>query len=98
MNYPFDQSRHLFGLLIVVAALTLPTLSFAFGSAGHRLVGAVADINLTPQARIAVRRIMGSDSLADVATWMDEVRGTKEGIAMKPWHFDSVDVCNPSPA
>ena len=66
---------------------------FAWGKDGHRVVGVVADNHLTAKARIAMRKIMQSDSLADIANWMDEVRNTPEGDAMKPWHFESVDIC-----
>lgn len=67
--------------------------SWAWGSQGHRLVAYVADAELSPKARIAVRRIMQADSLASIANWMDEVRGTSEGGAMQRWHFVTTKVC-----
>lgn len=79
--------------LVSIATFVFCSASWAWGSQGHRLVVYVADAELTPQARIAVRRIMQADSLASVATWMDEVRGTPEGGAMQRWHFVTNKVC-----
>lgn len=78
------------GVLLMAAQASL-----AWGAEGHRLVGLIADQELTLRARTAVRELMGSDSLADVANWMDEIRPTAEGRAMAPWHYVNIDVCHP---
>ncbi|WP_056192312.1 S1/P1 nuclease [Pelomonas sp. Root1237] len=65
----------------------------AWGAEGHRLVGYVADAELSPKARIEVRRIMKADSIASVANWMDEVRDTPEGRRMQRWHFITMKAC-----
>jgi hypothetical protein len=85
-------------MLLALLALIQPRFAFAWGSIGHRVVGQVADEHLSDSAASATSRIMGSSSLGDVANWMDQVRGTSEGKSMKPWHYDSVEVCSPSPA
>ena len=89
-----------FGIVFTLAVGTVaaPMPALAWGSIGHRVVGQVADKSLTRKAFAATSRIMGSSSLGDVANWMDEVRGTPEGEVMKPWHYQSVDLCHPSPA
>lgn len=84
--------------VIAMIAFGLPSAVHAWGSIGHRVVGQVADQHLSPQAASATSRIVGTNSLGDVANWMDEVRGTSEGQRMRPWHYDSVDVCAPAPA
>ena len=87
------KASRLFALSLSVWLCLFCTGVFAWGKDGHRVVGVVADNHLSAKARIAVRKIMQSDSLAGVANWMDEVRNTPEGDAMKPWHFESVEVC-----
>lgn len=62
------------------------------------MVGFVADAELTPRTRIAVRKIMQADSLASVANWMDEVRDTPAGRTMQRWHFVTVHACGPTQA
>ncbi len=87
-----------FGIVLALLTCVLgqPAPVLAWGSIGHRVVGQVADAHLTPTAQKAASAIMGSCSLGDVANWMDKVRKTPEGKAMKPWHFQSVDLCHPS--
>lgn len=81
---------------VLLVLLMQPSLAWAWGSIGHRVIGQVADTQLSPRAAAKVSRIMGSNSLGDVANWMDQVRSTPEGQEMKPWHFESVDVCDVS--
>ena len=57
------------------------------------MVGYVADAELSPKTRIAVRRIMRTDSLASIANRMDEARSTKEGWSMRRWHFVTMKAC-----
>jgi S1/P1 Nuclease len=73
--------------------LAVTTASWSWGAEGHRMVGYVADAELSAKARISVRRIMNADSLASVSTWMDEVRGSPEGHTMQRWHFVSINAC-----
>jgi hypothetical protein len=46
----------------------------AWDAEGHAAVGMVAMRNLTPEARRQVTAILGSDDLASIASWMDQVR------------------------
>ncbi|WP_310273201.1 S1/P1 nuclease [Roseateles saccharophilus] len=84
---------HFLRIFAVCAGIAFSGTTWAWGSQGHRLVGLVADAELSPKARIAVHRIMGADSLTAVANWMDEVRGTPEGRSMQRWHFVTTKVC-----
>lgn len=84
--------------LAAISLCLFCTGALAWGKDGHRVVGIVADSFLSAKARLAVHKIMGSDSLADVANWMDEVRQTPQGDAMRNWHFDNVNVCTQGPA
>ena len=66
----------------------------AWGPAGHRMVAELAERRLAPAARADVHRllhILRADSLADVATWADDLRRDPEqaarGRATAPLHF-----------
>ena len=65
------------GLLKILLAILAVVLSlqsaYAWGSRGHRMIGYVADMNLTPQARKMCDKYLG-ESLESSATWMDKVR------------------------
>jgi len=52
-----------------------------------RMAGAAAFIIGTPAAKAAVKELLGSETLADVSTWADEVRGQAEYRKTGPWHY-----------
>lgn len=70
---------------LVLAAAAVVLLSW--GVTGHRTVGKIAENHLSAAARAAVRELLGNESLADVSTWADEVRGQSEYRATAGWHF-----------
>ncbi len=87
MHIPF---RH--GLL---ATLLLPALAIAWGPTGHRIVGELAQRQLSPQAAAAVAGLLRDEpdpSLAGVANWADGLRQTDPELGKRTsrWHF--VDV------
>jgi nuclease S1 len=89
-------------LLMLLAA---PDVS-AWGPDGHKAVARLAEARLTDKAAAAVHALLGSESLADVASWADEVRNTTHPATYN-WHFTDVPVparrfnrardCKPNP-
>lgn len=71
--------------------LALPASGLAWGPAGHRMVGELAARQLTPAAQAETRRLLGGQSLADVAPWADELRNDPTRRALwretAPLHF-----------
>lgn len=63
----------------------------AWGALGHRAVGLIAERYLSERASLAVRGILGPDSLAEVSTWADEIRSDPAWDHASPWHYISVD-------
>ena len=74
-------------LVAVLTCLTLLSVSSAYGwnSAGHCVVGHIADMNLTPKARKMCSRYLGH-SLAYYASWMDKWRYSDEYHHTARWH------------
>ena len=58
-----------------------------WGQIGHRATGWIAQDLLNAQARQAVERVLEGNSLAEVSTWMDEVRSDPSFDYMGPWHY-----------
>ena len=58
-----------------------------WGQIGHRATGWIAQDLLNAQARQAVERVLEGNSLAEVSTWMDEVRSDPSFNYMGPWHY-----------
>ena len=55
----------------------LPIQSMAWGQLGHRIVGQIAEIHLNPKTKLAIKSIMGNESLAMCANWADFVKSDK---------------------
>jgi len=73
-----------------LSAILIPSVCFAWGWDGQRIVGYIAETLLTPQARAAVHDLLGDESRADVSTWPDEIRRERNHTA--PWNN-----ANPAP-
>jgi hypothetical protein len=92
-------------LRIVLLALWIPAgNALAWGEEGHRMVGAIADKYLTPEANRQVLALLKDDRLADgepsyrrtlgeIAYWADEIKDTPWGKRRSAWHFDDIPVC-----
>jgi hypothetical protein len=70
-------------IFFVVVAIVL----ISWGSVGHHAIGKIAERHLTPAAQAAVHELLGNESLADIASWADEVRPTPEYRQTEPWHY-----------
>ncbi|TVS12780.1 MAG: hypothetical protein EA419_03795 [Wenzhouxiangella sp.] len=74
-----------FVLLLLVSALALSSPALAWSRFGHEVVGHLAEHDLSPGARAGVVALLGEQSLADVASWADEVRPDRPETA--PLHY-----------
>jgi hypothetical protein len=77
------MKRYSFGFLVV----TLSFFLISWGSTGHRTVGQIAENHLTPQAKEAIKNLIGKESLADISNWADEVRSDPAFKNTAGWHY-----------
>ena len=70
---------------VLFAVLLAQSRTFAWGPEGHRVVADIARSRLTLAARQQVRALLGSDDLASVANWADEIKAERPETAA--WHF-----------
>lgn len=63
---------------------------FGWGLTGHRVVGEIAERHLTKKAKKALREVMGSETLAEAANWMDWVKSDKSYNHMSTWHYVTI--------
>jgi nuclease S1 len=80
-------------IAILLLASFVSTQLSAWGPKGHAIIGDIAAAHLTPQTRANVQILLGSDTLASVASWADQVR--KERDESYDWHF--VDIPKDAP-
>lgn len=60
---------------------------FGWGRDGHRVIGYVAAVHLSADARAYVEGLLGSESLAEASNWADEIRGDSSYDWAKPLHY-----------
>lgn len=65
------MKHSLFALSLLLAAAGN---AFGFGHVGHHAIAETARQFLTPATRAQVTRILGSDDLPSVSTWLDDIR------------------------
>lgn len=81
-----------FALLAAACLATVAPPASAWGALGHRLVGHLADDDLSPAARGEIARLLAGEpepTLAGVSTWADELRANDPDLGRRsaPWHY-----------
>ncbi|GGZ18285.1 endonuclease [Echinicola pacifica] len=64
--------------------------SFGWGKTGHRVVGQIAEWHLSNKALKNIGQILGPESLAMSANWMDEIRSDNAYSYTYTWHYLTV--------
>src|SRR5512145_1968529 len=75
-------------LALVTLVTGLPLPARGWSDAGHRIVAAIAEERLSPQAGRLLREVIGGKSISDrdVARWADGLRDARTA----PWHYVNV--------
>lgn len=96
-------------LIVALVVALSPTSAHAWSGYGHRLIGRLAETELTPQARAEVARLLGAAEdrrreqrmLGDIADWADDLRDNHPelGRATTRWHYVNLgeDRCRYAP-
>ena len=61
-----------------------------WGQTGHRTVGHIATQLLSDEANAHLKEILHGNSLAEVSTWMDEIKSDNNFRYMSPWHYCTI--------
>jgi hypothetical protein len=51
--------------------LIFALICISWGGTGHKTVAKIAENHLTPNAKADVQALLGTESMADVASWAD---------------------------
>jgi S1/P1 Nuclease len=79
-------------LILAFAFIYAPIAASAWGVLGHRIVGEIADSYLSPNARKAVKQILGNETLAMSANWADFIKSDTTYKYLSPWHYVNLPV------
>lgn len=61
-----------------------------WGKTGHRVIGEIAQKNLTTKSLEALDALLDGKSLAFVSTFADEIRSDKKYDYLAPWHYVNI--------
>ena len=73
-----------------ILILVLSSQLLAWGPTGHRVIGQVAENHLSKNAKKEVEKLLGHQSLAQVSTWMDEIRSDEHYDHTHNWHYTTI--------
>jgi hypothetical protein len=78
-------------IAFIAAVFCFPYYSFGWGVLGHRIVGQVAESYLTPKAKAAVQKILGTESIAIASNWADFIKSDSSYSYVSSWHYMDMD-------
>jgi len=78
----------IFALILITTQVNSDSLFW--GQIGHRTVGHIADGMVSKKAQKQLRRVLGHETLAEVSTWMDEVKSDDAYDYANSWHYCTI--------
>jgi hypothetical protein len=61
-----------------------------WGQTGHRVIGTIAEDYLTRKAKKKISILLGDESIAMAANYMDEIRSEPDYRFLDPWHYCTI--------
>lgn len=77
-------------LCLVFMSFSTTKDDFRWGQIGHRTVGHIADGMLSKKAKKQVKKLLGNATLAEVSTWMDEIKSDRAYDYARSWHYATI--------
>ncbi|MDQ7051079.1 MAG: S1/P1 nuclease [Enterobacterales bacterium] len=80
-------------IVSLLLLLALSPSAFSFGQTGHRITGAIAELNIKQTTRSEIDKILGNQSLAEASTYVDEMRSNPSKFWQKtanPYHYMTI--------
>jgi hypothetical protein len=76
--------------LVLILIIACATVLVSWGPAGHRAVALIAENHLTPATKLAIKKLLGNSTLADVSNWADDIRSDPQYKYTGVWHYVNV--------
>lgn len=74
----------------VLLMLLMTSNAWGWGQVGHRASAHIAQAYLTPHSQSIVRELTQNRPLADISTWADQLRSSKDFKHTASYHFEGV--------
>jgi len=73
-------------MIILVTA----TMLLGWGKTGHRVIGKIAEENLSSESKSELTKLFGHTDLARIANWADEIKSDPAWKHANDWHYCTV--------
>lgn len=77
-------------LTIALYCIIFSTDCIAWGQTGHRVVGQIAQNNLSNKVKKKIESILDGQSMAMVSNFMDQLKSDPAYDSLKPWHYCTI--------
>jgi len=77
-------------LLATLFSFIIITQGFGWGHTGHRVIGLIAEQHLSKKAKKQIATILGNETLAEVANYMDFIKSDGNYRHMSAWHYATI--------
>jgi hypothetical protein len=78
-------------ILVLGIILCSPNHIHAWGKKGHGIVAEIAYSMLDSNTKKSVHRYLGTTTIEEASTWMDDVRSDHSYDYMKSWHYVNIE-------
>ncbi len=77
--------------LVFLVVLSAPSVLWAWGRTGHRVVGEIGQRNLSANAKKKVNTLLKGLPLSEAAVWPDFMKSYPQWDFMRPWHYININ-------
>jgi hypothetical protein len=78
-------------IILLCLFISKAATALSWGVTGHRIIGEIAESQLTGKAKARINAILDNASVAMVANWGDEVRSDPAYNYTANWHYTNLD-------
>src|SRR5690554_4572030 len=82
--------RYSLSVLLIGFTFLFSLEAKSWGMLGHRVVGEIASKHLNETAKNKLQAILGHQTLAEISTWMDDIKSDKKYDSLRPWHYVTI--------
>ncbi|MBE9598219.1 S1/P1 nuclease [Pedobacter sp. MC2016-24] len=73
--------------IIICLLFPVIVLLASWGAVGHQTVARIAENHLSTEAQLAVRDLLGNETLAGISSWADQIKSDPDYSHTGPYHF-----------
>ena len=86
----FLSMKKYISICLLAVCVFMPQMVFGWGMIGHRVIGELAQKNLTKPAATRINQVLGHVDVAMVANWGDFVRSDDNFKGREVWHYKDI--------